>query len=334
MKAIVMKSYGTNDVLAIRDFPEPQLTDDGVMIEVYAAGLNPVDIKIRSGKMRPLLEYPLPLVPGNDIAGRVVRVGPRVTRFKAGDEVYASVDKKRLGAFAEYAVVSEDFLALKPKNLTFAEAASLPLVALTVCQALHSVARCKIGQRIFIKAGSGGVGTFAIQFAKACGLEVATTTSAGNLPWVAQLGADRVIDYRTERFEDLLRDFDIVLDSVDDDNPSRGIRILKPGGHLIALAGPPDAKFAQQFGLNPILQFACFVLSFRETLLSRLAGIHYSFIFVKPSGAQLDTVTQFIEQGKIKAVVDRVFPFQQYGKAFDYLATGRTKGKVVLSLKE
>ncbi len=333
MKAIVLKNYGGNEALEIRNLPEPGVAPDEVLVEVHAAALNFVDIKIRNGKMRPMLNYNLPLVLGNDIAGKVVRVGARVTRFKPGDEVYGSVDKKRMGAFAEYAAVSEGDLALKPRNLSLTEAVSLALNALTVHQALTEIAHAKPGQKIFIKAGSGGVGTFAIQYAKAMGLEVATTTSAHNVEWVRALGADHVLDYRAQKFENVFRDFDIALDSVDNDNPSRAVQVLKRGGHLISLVGPPDAKFAREFGLNPLLQFVCYLLSLRETWSTERAGVNYAFLFVRPSGRQLEQLGELFESSRIKPIVDRVFPFAEFKEAFAYLETGRAKGKVVLSLK-
>jgi NADPH:quinone reductase-like Zn-dependent oxidoreductase len=333
MKALVLKKYGGNEALEIRNLPEPAMRSDEVLVEVHAAALNFVDIKIRNGNMRPMLNYDLPLVLGNDVAGKVLRVGARVTRFKPGDEVYGSVDKKRMGAFAEYAAVAETDLALKPRNLSFVEAVSLALNALTVHQALNGIAHAKPGQRVFIKAGSGGVGTLAIQYAKAIGLEVATTTSTGNVEWVRSLGADHVLDYKKEKFENVFRDFDIALDSVDNDNPARAVQILKRGGHLIALAGPPDAKFAREFGLNPLFQFVCYLLSFRETWISEWAGVNYSFLFIKPSGQQLAELGELFENNKIKPVIDRVFPFAEFRQAFEYLEAGRAKGKVVLSIR-
>jgi NADPH:quinone reductase-like Zn-dependent oxidoreductase len=333
MRAIVMTAYGGPEVVELRSWPEPVVGEREVLIEVYAAGVNPVDVKIRKGLMKPLLKYSLPVIMGNDLAGKVVAVGRAVTRLRPGDAVYATVSKARLGAFAEYAALDERDVAVKPMGLTFGEAASLPLVALTVYEAFVDIAKVTPGQRVFVKAGSGGVGTFAIQLAKALGAEVATTTSAANVEWVRGLGADHVIDYGKERFEARLRGYDVALDSVDGDDPARAFSILNPGGHLVAVAGPPDAKFAKAYGLGPISQWACRWLSRKETRLAQATGVHYSFLFVRPSGARLAEIGERVERRQIRPVVDRVFPFEQAREALAYVERGRSRGKVVLQLK-
>ncbi|MBN8223102.1 MAG: NADP-dependent oxidoreductase [Spirochaetes bacterium] len=332
MRAIVISGYGNPDKLELREMPRPVIADHEVLVEVHAAALNPVDAKIRAGKMWPLLTYKMPLILGNDIAGIVSETGKRVTRFRPGDRVFATLDKRRLGAFAEAVAVSEEYLAPVPAHLSFAEAAALPLVGLTVYQALQLV-NFQPGQKVFIKAGAGGIGTFAIPYAKSRGAYVATTTSTANMGWVSKLGADLVIDYKKDRFEDLLSGYDIVLDSVDGEDVCRGLQILKPGGHLIALAGPPDAKFAHAFGANLFVQLACAALSWRETITAAMKGIHYHFLFVYPSGEQLRDIAQMVEQGAWKPVVDRVFAMDDMKAAFSYLEVGRAKGKVILSVK-
>jgi alcohol dehydrogenase len=333
MKAIVMKKYGENEI-QLMDIPRPQIQNDEVLVEVYSAAINPIDIKIPKGQMKPLLNYKLPLVLGTDISGKVVEVGANITRFKIGDEVYASFSTSKLGAFAEYSAVKENELSLKPKNLSFDEAASLPLVGLTVYQALHDVAKLTKGQKVFIKAGSGGIGTFAIQFAKALGAEVATTTSAKNSQFVQQLGADHVIDYHTQKFENILNNYDVVLDSVDGEPVTRGVSILKPGGHLLSVVGPPDAKFAKAAGLNFIFQWLFGLLSWNINRLSRKIGAQYTFVFVKPNGLQLEKIKDLVENNKIKPVVDRVFPMDEVREAFSYVSIGRTRGKVVLKIRD
>ncbi|MGE3262957.1 MAG: NADP-dependent oxidoreductase [Bacteriovoracia bacterium] len=334
MRAVLMRKYGGEDVVQIHDVPKAQINEDEVLVEVYSAGINPIDLKLRKGEMKPLLTLKLPVILGTDIAGKILEVGSKVTRFKKGDEVYASFSTAKMGAFAEFVAVRESDLSLKPKNLTFEEAASLPLVGLTVYQALNDVAKLRPGQKVFIEAGSGGIGTFAIQFAKALGAEVATTTSSKNIEWVRKLGADHIVDYQKQNFEDVLSGYDAVLHSVDGEPTTRGFPILKRGGHLLSLVGPPDFKFAKRVGLNIFLQFVCALLGWKVTKLSKKTGTSYTFVFVEPSGNQLAKIATLVESGKIKPVVDRVFPMNQVKEAFSYVALGRTKGKVVLKIRD
>lgn len=332
MRAVVMTAYGKKeDVIEVRNLPTPDLLENEVLVEVHSAGVNPIDIKIRKGQMKPLLTYKLPLILGTDIAGKVVKTGARVSRFKVGDEVYGSLSTTRMGAFAELVNISESDLSIKPKNLSFEEAASLPLVGLTAYQALHDVAKVKPGQKVFVKAGSGGVGSFAVQLAKALGAEVATTTSAKNTELVRSLGADRVVDYQKQQFEKVLHGYDVVFNTVDNEPVgARDLQILKPGAHLLSIVGPPDAKFAKAAGLNGFLQFVCGLLGRKINKLSGKAGVNYTFVFVQPSGKQLDVIRNLVETGKIKPVIDRVFEMDQAREAFAYVAQGRSKGKVVL----
>jgi NADPH:quinone reductase-like Zn-dependent oxidoreductase len=334
MRAAVMTGYGKKHRVELRDMPEPQIREDEVLVKIHAASINPVDIKIRKGQMKSLLKYRFPQIMGNDIAGTVVRIGSRVTSFQPGDEVYSRLSKNRLGGFAEYVAVDEKDLALKPENTTFEEAAALPLVGLTVYQALVDIAKVAPGQKVFIKAGSGGVGTFAVQLAKALGAEVATTTSKANMDWVRKLGADRVIDYTSQKFEETLKDYDVVLDSVDNDNVSRAFSILKPGGHLVSVVGPPDAKFAREFALNFVLRLVCRWLSRKESRLARKTGVNYSFLFVSPSGERLTKITEYVESGKIKPVIDRVFALEQIHDALASAERGRTRGKIIIQIRE
>ncbi len=332
MKALVMAKYGGPNVVSLREVPAPKPQPNEVVVEVVAAGLNPVDRKIRSGGFRVLVSYRLPAVMGNELAGRVVEVGSAVTRFKVGDEVFGQVRVERLGALAERCAIPEEQLCLKPPNLSFEEAASLPLVATTVRHALVDVAKVQPGQKVFVKAGSGGVGTFAIQFAKTLGAYVATTTSTANVEWVRALGADQVIDYTHQAFESVLSGFDTALDSVDGNRASRAFSILNRGGHLIAIAGPPDAAFAKSRRLNVALQWAFAFLSRRETRAAKAAGVQYTFFLVRPSGAALAEVAALVQAGKIKPVVDRVFPFAEAREALAYLDRGRARGKVVVKM--
>jgi len=245
MKAFVLERYGKGRSLQSRDMPTPELRDDESLVEVHAAGVNLLDSKIRNGEFKLILPYRLPLVLGHDVAGVVVKAGPRVRQFKPGDEVYARLDDLRIGAFAEFVPVKEASLALKPKGLTMEEAASIPLVGLTAWQALVEKANLERGQKVFIQAGSGGVGTFAIQLARHLGAMVATTTSAANVALVKGLGADVVVDYKTQDFVEVLRDYDVVLNSQDGQTLEKSLRVLRAGGKLISISGPPDPEFGQ-----------------------------------------------------------------------------------------
>ena len=333
MKAFVLDRYGKKAALRPADMPTPELRDDEVLVEVHAAGLNLLDAKIRNGEFKLILPYRLPLVLGHDVAGVVAKVGPRVRQFKPGDEVYARADDFRIGTFAEFVAVKEASLALKPQGLTMEEAASIPLVALTVWQALVEKAGLKKGQKVFIQAGSGGVGTLAIQLAKHLGATVATTTSAANAALVKSLGADVVIDYRTQDFEDVLRDYDVVLNSQDGKTLEKSLRVLKRGGKLISISGPPDPAFAKQSGAPGFVKLAMRLLSSGIRRRARNRGVDYSFLFMRANGTQLREITRLIEAGAIRPVMDRVFPFESTNEALAYVEAGRAKGKVVVKLK-
>src|SRR5260221_10726008 len=241
MKAFIVDRYGSKDGVRLAEMPDPELRDNDVLVQIHAAGVNPLDSKIRNGEFKLILPYRLPLILGNELAGVVVRVGPRVAQFKPGDEVYARPDKDRIGTFAEFIAMNEDDVAIMPKNLSMAEAASIPLVGLTAWQVLIERANVKKGQKVLIHAGSGGVGTFAIQLAKHVGAMVATTTSTANVDLVKSLGADVVIDYRQEDFETVLSGYDVVLNSLGKDTLEKSLKVLKPGGKLIFISGSPNA---------------------------------------------------------------------------------------------
>ncbi len=334
MKAVTIAKYGGDDVVDVRHMPKPQIKKNEVLIEVYSSCVNPLDCKVKNGEMRPLLNYKFPLVLGTDFAGKVIQVGTQVSRFRVGDEVYGSLDIRQMGAFSEYIAVAHKCISLKPRNLDFNQAASLPLVALTVTQAFSEIAKVTTGQKVFIKAGSGGIGSFAIQYAKALGAKVATTTSVENVNLVRQLGADQVIDYRSQKFENILSNYDVVLNSVDGEPLEYSFSILKEGGHMISLVGPPDKKFAQNLGLNFFFQLICGFLGRKATSLAKKTKTHYTFFFVKPSGKQLENIKSLVENGKIVPVIDRVFSINQAKEALSYVAGGRTKGKVVLQIRE
>src|SRR5712664_161359 len=333
MKAFIVERYGRKDGVRFGDMPEPELRDDDVLVRVHAAGVNLLDSKIRNGEFKLILPYRLPLILGNDVAGVVTQVGPRVRRFKPGDEVYARPHQDRIGTFAEFISMNEDDVAIKPKKLTMEEAASIPLVGLTDWQALIESANLEKAQKVLIHAGSGGVGTFAIQLAKHVGATVATTTSTANVDLVRSLGADVVIDYKKEDFSHLLRDYDVVLNSLDKVTLEKSLRVLKPGGQLISISGPPDAAFARSIGAPWVLRMIMGALSYGITAKAKRRQARYSFLFMRANGGQLTEITSLIDDGIIRPVVDRVFPFASTKEAMAYVEAGRAKGKVVVSLK-
>ena len=333
MKAFIVDRYGSKDGVRAGDMPEPELREDDVLVQIHAAGVNLLDAKIRDGEFKRFLPYRFPLILGNEVAGVVVRVGSHVQRFKPGDEVYARPDDDRIGAFAEFIAIQEDAMAKKPKNLTMEEAASIPLVGLTAWQVLVERAKLSAGQKVLIHAGSGGVGTVAIQLAKHLGAIVATTTSTANLEWVKRLGADLVIDYRKDDFEHILQDYDVVLHSLGAETLEKSLRVLKPGGKLISISGPPDPEFAKDRGLSWIVRLAMCLLSSRIRNKAKRQHVSYSFLFMRASGEQLREIGSLIDAGIIRPVVDRVFPFAETKEALAYVETGRAKGKVVVKVR-
>jgi len=334
MKAFVVDKYKKKGPLRLANMPEPELQDNDVLVRIHATAVNLLDSKLRDGEFKLFLPYRPPFVLGHDVAGTVVTTGPKVRRFKVGDEVYARPRDHRVGTFAEFIGVNEADVALKPKNLNMAEAASIPLVGLTAWQALIEVGKVKPGQKVFIQTGSGGVGTFAIQLAKHLGATVATTTSAKNAELVRSLGADVVIDYKTQDFEKVLSGYDLVLNSQDSKALEKSLGVLKPGGRLISISGPPDPTFAKELGLNVFLKLVISLLSRGVRKKAKGLGIRYSFLFMRAQGQQLSEITSLIESGVIRPVVDKVFPFEKTGDALAYVETGRAKGKVVITVAD
>jgi alcohol dehydrogenase len=330
MKAFVLDGYGKKRPLRLADMPTPELRDDEVLVQVHAAGVNLLDSKLRDGEFKLILPYRMPLVLGHDVAGVIVKVGPLVRQFKTGDAVYTRVDDFRIGTFAEFVPVKEASLALKPEGLTMEEAASIPLVGLTAWQALVEVAKLQKGQKVFIQAGSGGVGTFAIQLAKHLGATVATTTSTTNVALVKRLGADVVIDYKTQDFEDVLRNYDVVLYSQDSKALEKSLRVLKRGGKLVSISGPADPAFGEQIGAPALVKLIIRLLSMGGRRKARALGIDFAFLFMKANGSQLGEITRLIEAGVIRPVIDKVFPFAFTNEAMAYVESGRAKGKVVI----
>ena len=333
MQAFIIDRYSKKDPMRLGDMPEPELRDDDVLIEVHAAGLNVLDAKIKSGALKLILPYRMPLVLGHDVAGVVTRVGSRVRQFNVGDEVYARVPDHRIGTLAQFIAVSENDVAPKPVNISMEEAASIPLVGLTAWQALVERAHLKQGQKVFIQAGSGGVGTFAIQLARHIGATVATTTSGANTGLVKSLGADVVIDYRKDDFEKVLQNYDVVLHSQDAAALERSLRVLKPGGTLISISGPPDPAFAKRIGAPWFVSLIVSLLSAGVRKKAARRDLAYAFLFMRANGQQLRGITRLIEGGAIRPVIDRVFPFGSANEALTYVEAGHAKGKVVVRIR-
>lgn len=333
MKAFILNRYGKKEKLHLSEIAEPVLNEQDVLVQVHAASVNLLDSKIRNGEFKLILPYKTPITLGHDVAGIVTKVGSKVGKFKVGDEVYARPADHRIGTFSEFIAIHQNDVALKPKNISMEEAASIPLVGLTAWQALVEKANLKKGQKVFIQAGSGGVGTFAIQLAKHLGATVATTTSAANTDLVKSLGADVVIDYKKEDFETILNDYDVVLNSQDGKTLEKSLRVLKQGGKVISISGPPDPAFGQEIAANWFLTLVLKFLSAGIRKKAKRLGVHFSFLFMKAQGEQLGQITKLIESGVIQPVIDKVFLFEQTNEAMSYVESGRAKGKVVIKVK-
>jgi alcohol dehydrogenase len=333
MKAYTINHYSKEGKLQLVDVTEPVVKENDVLVQIHATSINLLDAKVKSGEFKLLLPYKFPLILGHDVAGVVTKVGSKVSRFKVGDEVFARPADFRIGTFAEYIAINQYDVALKPKNISMEHAASVPLVALTVWQAFVEKAKLKKGQKVFIQAGSGGVGTIAIQLAKHLGATVATTTSANNYELVKSLGADIVIDYKTQDFETILNEYDLVLNSQDEKTLEKSLRILKKGGKVISISGPPDVAFANETGLNFLLKTVMFFLSRKVKKQAKKLRVDYSFLFMKSNGKQLSEIGSLIEKSVIHPVIDKVFPFEQTNEAMFYVESGRAKGKVIVQVK-
>jgi len=333
MKALVLKRYGGAEPLAFADVARPTIGPDDILVKVRAAGVNPIDNMIPKGMFKPILKFQLPATMGSDFAGVVVEIGSRVSRFQVGDAVYGSVFDLGNGSFAEFVAVPEHAAAPKPANLSFVEAASIPMVGLTVWQAFKEHMQLKPGQKIFIPAGSGGIGTFAIQLAKHMGATVGTTTSTANIELVRTLGADEVVDYKKQNFKDVLHDYDAVLGTTQGDGLETALDIVRPRSKVVSLIGPPDAAFARARGMNVVMKLVFGLLSAKIRRLAKQRGATYSFMFVRPDGSQLARIGDLLEAGRIRPVIDKVFPFTQAKAGLAYLEQGRAKGKVVLQME-
>jgi len=332
MKAFLINNY-TKDGLQLADVPAPKVGDNDVLVEVHSASLNLLDSKIKKGEFKLFLPYKFPLILGHDVAGIVTQVGKNVKKFKVGDKIYSRVSDFHIGTFAEFISINEKDVALKPKNLTMEESASIPLVALTAWQALVEKANLNKGQKVFIQAGSGGVGTVAIQLAKHLGANVATTASEKSFKLLKSLGANVLIDYKTQDFETMLKDYDVVLNSQDNKTLEKSINILKPNGQVISISGPPTPDFAKEMGLPWYLKIVMSLLSFSIRGKAKKRNIDYSFLFMKANGNQLENIAKLIEADIIKPVIDKIYPFEQTNEALEYVESGRAKGKVVIRVR-
>ena len=333
MKAAFIRRYGGNKVVELGELPAPQAGPGELLVAVHAASVNPVDFKIRDGMLKMIIPFGFPLILGNDLSGVVKAVGAGVTHFKPGDAVFARMDKRRIGAFAEFAVVAEADAAAKPANLSHIEAAAVPLAGLTAWQALFEIGGLKAGQKVLIHGGSGGVGTFAIQLAHHAGATVATTVGARNADLARRLGADIVIDYKTQRFEEVVSDCDLVFDTQAGDIQHRSFAVLKRGGVLVSIAGKPDGRLVREFGLNPLLGLLLDFLSRKSLRLAKRHGVRYEYLFMHPSGEQLAQIGRLLEEGSVRTIVDKVFPLEQVREALAYSEAGHATGKVVVEVK-
>ncbi|HZX03620.1 NADP-dependent oxidoreductase [Kribbella sp.] len=333
MRAYVLTRYGDARAMEFRDVPDPTPGDEEVLIRVRAAGLNPVDYKIREGKLRLINRLRLPIVAGSELSGVVEGVGPGVSRFAVGDRVFSRVDKHKLGAYAPYATVHQSIVAKMPATLDFAAAAGLPLAGLTALQALRDELAVKAGDNVFISGGAGGVGTLAIQLAAWMGANVATTASPRGADLVRSLGAGTVIDYRSERFKDLLSGYDGAFDLTGGQDLIDSFDILRRGSRTVSIAGMPDATTARlDLDAGPLLTAALAVASAKIHLQARRRGVGYRYLFMHPSGADLDVLADLVDKGHLRPLIDRVFPFADLAAAFTHLEQGHAKGKVVVQL--
>jgi NADPH:quinone reductase-like Zn-dependent oxidoreductase len=329
MKAFVVTHYGP-DGLAETDLPAPVPGPHDVLVDVRAASINPLDKMVRNGEFKQLLKYKTPFVLGHDLAGVVTEVGSEVRGFAVGDEVYSRPRDLRIGAFAESIAIDAADVAHKPSTLSFEEAAAVPLVALAAWQALVDVAEVRPGQKVLVHAGAGGLGSTVIQVAKHLGAHVATTAHTRDAEKVRALGADEVIDFTTTDFVDVLSGYDVVLDSLGPDSLQKSLRVLRPGGLAISVVGPPDPSFAAQLG-QPLLKPVMALMSRKVRRAARRLGVRYSFFFMKASGAQLTTLAGLYDDGTLRPVVDRAFPFDETPEAMAFVEQGKASGKIVVT---
>ena len=328
MKAVIAERYGDLDALALVDRAAPEPAARDVRIAVKAASLNPLDFKIRQGKVKLVLDVAPPIALGCDVAGVVDAVGSAVTRFKVGDPVFARLEKNRMGGLAEQVCAVEDVVGKKPERASFEEAAAIPLAALTALQAWREVAVVQPGQRVLVHAGAGGVGSLAIQLAKILGLHVTTTTSTKNVDFVRELGADAVVDYT--KGEPLPNDLDAVFDTLGETELA-SIAAVKRGGTVVGIGGLPDTAFAKQW-LPAFVRPAIWLMTGKRRRAVKRAGARFVYLFMRPDGSQLEELAAWIDAGKLRAVLHKTYPLADYKEAFAELERGRARGKIVVSI--
>ena len=326
MKVLQIVKYGElKDGLSFSETAKPSINATDILIETKATGLNPIDYKLVSGGLKDMVPLDLPSTIGFDVSGVILEKGADVNGFEVGDAVYARVPQNQMGTVAEYVAVDSTVVSKKPENISFEEAAGLPLIGLTSIQALERVG-LKEGDRVLIHAGSGGVGSFAIQYAKTKGAYVYTTTSTKNVEWVKALGADRVIDYKKEDYKSIVSDLDIVFDTLGDDYTLEAFQIIKEGGKVTSIASVPDEETAAMMGMKG------YQLPKNLSKLIDAKSANYKFTWMQPNGEQLDAISAIVKDEKIKPIIDKVYAFEDGIEAYLYLATGRAKGKVIINL--
>ncbi|MER7606152.1 NADP-dependent oxidoreductase [Nocardioides sp. NPDC127503] len=329
MKAFVVTHYGP-DGLEAADVPAPTVGPRDVLVDVRAASINPLDKMVRNGEFKQLLKYKPPFTLGHDVSGMITEVGSEVRDFKVGDEIFARARDLRIGTFAEQIAIDSDDISLKPRTLTFEEAAAVPLVALAAWQALVGLASVKPGQKVLVHAGGGGLGSTVIQVAKHLGAYVATTAHTRDVERVRALGADEVIDFTSTDFAEVLSGYDVVLDSLGTASLEKSLTVLKPGGLAISVVGPPDPHMADQLG-KPLLKPVMALLSRKIRSRAKKLGVRYSFLFMEANGTQLTTLAALYDEGILRPVLDRTFPFADTIEAMAYVEQGKANGKIVVT---
>lgn len=332
MQAAMIHKYGNNSEVHLQRVDTPKIGTTDVLIHIKAASVNPLDIRMREGKLKQVLPLKLPLILGHDLAGIVEAVGTKVSKFKVGDEVYTRCDTLRIGSFADYVAVKESNVSLKPRKLSMEEAAALPLVSLTAWQILVEKANVQKGQKVLIHGGAGGVGSIAIQLAKHLGAYVATTCGQDDFTAVKKHGADIAIDYRSEDFSTILKEYDLVLDTQGGKTLEKSLHVLKRGGKAISINGAPDIHMANYLGLNPAMKLIMMAMSFMINRKAKKLGVTYAFHFMYPSGEQLDEIRVLVDKGVLCPVVDKVYPFSSIKEALAYSESGKSKGKIVIRI--
>ena len=330
MRAFQVTRY--KQPIRLTDVPEPSVGPSDVLVRVAAAGLNQFDEKIRTGEFKAVVPSSPPFTLGNDVAGTVVAIGRDVTSYAVGDEIWSRPRVSRMGTFAELVAIDEADVSHRPSSISMEEAGGLPLVGLTAWQALVEIGHLQAGQKVLIHAGTGGVGTVAIQLAKHLGATVATTVSGSNAEFARELGADVVVDYRTQRFEDLLTDYDLVVDGVGAESVLRSVSVLKRGGKLIGIAGPPTPAFASALGLSPVLRLVFWALSAKVRRAAKRRGVTYDFLYMHASGEQLAQLAELVDAGVIRPVVGATIPFPELPNALGRIGTDGTRGKTVMTM--